>query len=239
MKRLIASELIKLRTTRTVYLMLLGLVALAGLTVIDPDRPAAAFAQPFHEQMFVFFTTMLARIMILVVGIRAITDEFRHGTMAPTLLVSPNRTRLLLAKVIAVAGVGALFGLVAWGVMVGAASAIAALDGVSLRLGADATRSLIGSVAAGAGWAALGVGVGAIIRSQVAAIVSGFLWLMILEDNVRGWLGDFEPYLPGQAGFSLALAPTPRALWVGALTMAGYVAVGIWGGALTMTRDVT
>lgn len=239
MKRLVASELTKLRTTRMVYLMLIGVVALAGISVIDPERSAAAYDKPFHEHLFVLLTAMLTRVMILVVGIRAITDEFRHGTIVPSLLVSPRRGRVLVAKVIAAAGVGAFFGLVAWGVMTGAASALAASEGASLQLGSGAMRSLGGTVAAGAAWAALGVGIGAIIRSQVAAIVSGLLWLMLLEENVRSWLGDLDRFLPGQAGFSLALAPTPRALWVGALTMAAYVAAGMWGGAWSLKRDVT
>ena len=33
-----------------------------------------------------------------MLGILAITSEFRHGTITPSLLVVPNRVRLVLAK---------------------------------------------------------------------------------------------------------------------------------------------
>ena len=50
---------------------------------------------------------------MLVIGILCITNEFRHGTITPTLLVSPNRIRLVLAKLVASLLVGFVLGLLA------------------------------------------------------------------------------------------------------------------------------
>ena len=49
----------------------------------------------------------------LVLGIRSVTDEVRHGSLVPTLLATPDRRRVVLAKLAIVAGAGAVFGLAA------------------------------------------------------------------------------------------------------------------------------
>ena len=78
MRSLIAAESRKLTTTRTPYLLLAGVIAMAVISVIDPGHSAGTFQKPFHEQTFVFFTALLTRVLILVLGIRAVTDEWRY-----------------------------------------------------------------------------------------------------------------------------------------------------------------
>ena len=239
MKGLIRAEIKKLTSIRSTYLLLIATVALAVITVLDPDDSAATFSKPFDEQTFLFFTSLLVRLLVLVLGVRAITDEFRHGTIVPTLLVTPRRNRMYAAKALVVATAGALFAVTACGAMVGAASAAAASQGASLTLGAEAWRSLGGTALGGAAWALIGLGLGAILRSQLVATVGGLVWLMGLEDAVRGRLGEAGTYLPGQAGVSLALGSTPRAMLVGAATMAAYVAVTAAGARLALKRDIS
>ena len=238
-KGLVRSEIRKLVSIRSTYLLLIATVALAIVTVLDPDDSAATFAKPFDEQTFVFFTSLLVRILVLVLGVRAITDEFRHGTIVPTLLVCPRRNQMYAAKALVVATAGALFAVTAWGAMVGAASAVAASEGASLSLGAEAWRSLGGTALGGAAWGLIGLGLGSILRSQLVATVGGLVWLMGLEDAVRSWLGDAGIYLPGQAGLSLALGSTPRAVLVGAATLAAYVMVSLAGARLALKRDIS
>lgn len=238
MKALIGAEIRKITSIRSTYLLLAGVLLLAIVTVVDPDS-SASFDKPFHEQTFVFFTSYLARILVLVMGIRAITDEFRHGTIVSTLAVAPRRGRLLAAKAVTVAGAGALLAAAAWAASAGAASVLAASEGTSLRMGADAWTSLGGATLAGAAWGVIGLGLGAIVRSQVVAIVGGLVWLMGVEDAVRGWVGDLDRYLPGQAGLGLAIAPSARVIVAGAITMAAYAAVASLAGAAAMRRDVT
>jgi ABC-2 type transport system permease protein len=192
-----------------------------------------------HEQTFAFFTALLARVPVLVLGVRAVTDEFRHGTIVSTLVVTPSRGRVVAAKAVTVAVAGALVTLTAWGAMVASATVLASTEGTSLRLGEEAWRSLGGTALAGAAWGLIGLGLGAIVRSQVAAIVGGLVWLMGLEDAVRDWFGDAAAYLPGQAGLALALGSSGRALAVGAATMGAYAAVATIAGAAAMRRDVT
>lgn len=229
----------KLTTTRTIYLLLMGVAALAVVTVMDPGYEAAEFAKPFHEHTFVLFTSLLSRILIFVLGVRVVTDEFRHGTIVPSLLSSPRRGRLLTAKALVAAGAGAVLGAVAWGAMTGAAAVAASSEGATLALDAGTWRSLGGMTFAGAGWALVGLGLGAIVRSQVVAIVGGLIWLMGLEDGLRGWFGDLVGYLPGQAGLALTTSPTARGALVAAAILAGYAAVALAGGARALRRDVS
>lgn len=239
MRRLIAAEVKKLTTTRTTYLLLIGVIAMSVISVVDPGHSAATFAKPFHEQTFVFFTALLTRILILVLGIRAVTDEWRHGTIVPTLLVIPRRGRLLASKAVAVAALGSGMALIAWLAMVTTASALAASEGTALTLGSGAVRSLGGMTASGALWGVIGVGLGSVIRSQILATVGGVVWLMGVEDAIRGWLGDLAGYLPGQAGLSMAIAPTPRAVAIGATTMLVYAVLITLGARLGIRRDVS
>ena len=238
MRALVGAELKKLATTRMPFLLAVGAVVISTVTVLDPEHSAATFQKPFDEQTFVLFSAMLTRILIVVLGVRAMTDEVRYNTIVPTFLVTPSRTKVLGAKAIAVGAAGAAIALLAWASMFAAASVIAASDGTSIAFDAGVTRSLIGTVGAGAAWAIVGLGVGAIVRGQVLATVGSVLWLMGIEEAVRGWLGDLDRYLPGQAGLAMAIAPTMKALLLGGGVMIAYALITTLASGLAIRRDV-
>ena len=77
------------------------------------------------------------------------------------------------------------------------------------------------------------------MRSQIAATVGGLVWMMALEDGVRGWLGDLGGFLPGQAGLALSVGSGPRLLAVAGVTLAAYAAVATAGALAAARRDVT
>src|SRR3954447_4677916 len=119
MMRLVSAEVLKLRTTRTFYVLMLIALAL----VVLPTIPISAFAKFSATdsdgpiEVFLFFIGGLVQSFALVLGILAATTEFRHGTITPTLLVVPNRMRLMLAKLIAGLIVGLILGAVCTGVI--------------------------------------------------------------------------------------------------------------------------
>ena len=235
--KLIRSELLKLRTTRTAYFLLAGLIGLSVITVLDAGF-VDTIEKPFDEQAFVFFTAMLARVLIVIFGIRLVTDEFRHGTIVPTLLGSPHRSRVLAAKAI-VAGVAGLVGAaIAWTVMTVGATFIASAEGATLALDSNAWMTLIGMAGAGALWGIIGVFVGAIVRHQLAATIGALLWLMAIEDTLRGLFGDIGDYLPGSMGMALVLTPVGVGIAAVLATLAGYLATFGFAATRSMRRDI-
>lgn len=234
----IRSEIRKLTTTRSSYLLILAVAVMSLMSVVDPEHDASTFERSFDEQTFVFFTSLMTRVLILVLGIRIVTDEFRHGTILPTLLVTPSRPRVVAAKAVTASAAGAGLAAIAWSTMVVSAAVVAATEDAHLVVGAQGWATLGGMALAGAGWAVIGVGLGAVLRSQVAAIVGGLVWLMALEDAVAARLGEVGEHLPGQSGLALALAPNAEVALTAAASMAAWAAVMLLAGAAMMRRDV-
>jgi ABC-2 type transport system permease protein len=110
----------------------------------------------------------------------------------------------------------------------------------------DVRRLVVGAVIMSALWAALGVGLGALVRNQVLAIVGLYVWVFVVEILLFQYLPDVGRYAPGAAGTamtgdtvgdsSINLLSAPAgggllALYAAALVTAGAVAVA--------RRDVT
>ena len=86
--------------------------------------------------------------------------------------------------------------------------------------------AMAGLVVASALWAAIGVGVGALVRHQVAAVVGALVWVLVVENLGTALLGDAGRYLPSQAGRALARAAQGDVLIgaaAGALVLLTYV----------------
>lgn len=92
--------------------------------------------------------------------------------MAQTFLVTPARERVLAAKAVTFALVGVLFALVALVLALAIAVPWLRSRGIDVSLGGRDLQGLaLGVFAAAALWGAFGVALGAIVRSQVAAVV--------------------------------------------------------------------
>jgi ABC-type transport system involved in multi-copper enzyme maturation permease subunit len=235
---LIKAEFRKLLSTRGAFGLLAVAIAVNIFAVVAPGENAVEeFSKPLQEQQWAFIVATLMRIFLLILGIRAVTDEYRHGTMTPTLLAVPRRPRLVAAKVISLAGSGVVVASLATTALIGAAMTVTALNDTTL--GPGSWPMFAGIILSGALWPVIGVGIGFIVRGQVAAIVGGIVWLMGIEEMVRGRLGDLAGYLPGQAGLGLAVSPSPKYLWGSALILGAYAAGTAAAGAMLLRwRDV-
>jgi ABC-2 type transport system permease protein len=243
MIRLLGSEIFKLRTTRTFYGLVgasLGLVLLIVILVtalVDfsaSDRPltdmmsVAAFMEPFA----------------LVLGILAVTSEFRHGTITPSLLVAPHRVRLVFAKLGASVLISLALGMLTSVLVVLIVKGIGSIR--ELDTSGDIGALIVGATLAIGLWGAFGVGLGALVRNQVGAIVGSLVYIFVLE-NLLGIIPGVDDVVPkyglGGASGGLFGADDSGDLLgrvPAGLLFAGYVAVFLVAGlALMQRRDVT
>jgi ABC-2 type transport system permease protein len=238
------SELRKMRSTRTNLGLLAGMIALILLSVILTGFLTKKSELVGLENQFALLSAgTSAALFAALIGVMAITSEFRHGTIRPTFVVTPQRSRVITAKVLASLLMGVLFGLAAIGLSFGIGYAILAGRGIPLALSTtDVVWLVLGTPVLTAAWAALGVGLGAIVRNQVFAVIGLILWAMIIDNLLRSLVPSIGGYTPSGASAAIIADPTDYVLSAGAggVLLLGYVAVVIAAGALLVgRRDVT
>src|SRR5689334_12518163 len=176
---LLRGEWLKLWTTRTTWVML-G-IALLGEGLFAGPYVGLAPLGEIGEIETVATGTGLLLVMLLVLGVLVATTEFRHGTASSTFLVSPRRYPVLLGKL----GVALLVGLIAGAVYVavngGLALSIFAGRGGVLPPTSDLVEVYAGVVVSYALICAFGLGVGAIVRNQVGAIIAAIAFFFVLS----------------------------------------------------------
>jgi hypothetical protein len=253
MTRLVAGELRKLVTTWLWVWLLVGSIGLTALYASlaiafgdDPGNPTPALSSP-EGQRTVFSVGQGAGALVAVLGAIGYTSEFRHKTATATFLATPHRARVLLAKLITYPIVGAAYGLVC----LAGTSVIAVVwlsaKGIPISLwGNGIPGTMAGVVAAVALFGGLGVGLGAVLREQVATVVGLLVYLFVAEPIVTRIpaLQDWTIYLPGSASAALTRISqagqhflTP---WQGGLVLVGYVLALATGATIfTVQRDVT
>ena len=235
----IRTEFLKIRTTRTAGGLLVGLLLLAGLALwamIATATPAELATGLASTQVLVAVLVAIPAI-VLVLGIRSFTDEVRHGSIVPTFLATPDRRRVLAAKVIVIAATSAAFALVAMAFGLAVVIAYLSTQGIPYAVAWGAIASMTGKVLViTALWSTIGVAVGAVIRHQVAAIVGALGWLLIGESLVSSIVPGPARWLPGQAGvIALGIDPQTSAI-LGAVVFAGWAAVAVTAAVISLTR---
>jgi len=243
----IRSELLKLRTTRT----FLGIV-IATLAFVALITGAQAAADTFDEGAIPGIDLLdvagLAQPFALVLGLLAVSTEFRHGTITPTLLATPDRRRLMIAKVSAHVGAGVILGVVAYALAAVLMAVILPIRDIStgITLG-EGLEQVAGGIVCIALLAAIGVGVGAVVRNQVGAVIGGLAWMFMIEPlltvipTVGGWIEDYGPggAITAVTNSSFGGGADISQL-AGGLLLLGYaVLLAIAGAALLRRRDIS
>jgi ABC-type transport system involved in multi-copper enzyme maturation permease subunit len=244
MRRQIVSEFRKVRSTRSVYAMAGGLLAIVILGVIATvsDFHPAEVRGSVATLPFMNLTLTVIPLFALLLGIRSFTDEYRYGSLVPTLLADPHRGRVLGAKVVTAAVTG--MALAALALLVAMAAGVPAVvaRGAEVTWSASTIAAVVGrALGATAFWTTIGVGIGVAVRHQVAAIAGTLVWMIVGEGLLAGLLPNVARFFPGAAGLSMVgiNAGTVLAPALGAAVLAGYalIATGI-GGSLMARRDV-
>jgi ABC-2 type transport system permease protein len=248
MTRLIRAEALRLRTIRSYWLLATGAIALIACGVAA-TAAATSFTHGTSPARSTLAIAGLAQTVALIAGALSVTTEYRHKTITPAVLITPRRTQLLAAKLITLAAAGLVFGLAATGVATAITLPLLAGRHIPAAVSGTGTAGIIaGGAIATALFAALGVGVGAIIRNQVGAIVA-VLALLYLAEPLLGFIPHIGTAVQQYGLGGLAAATTHTAGLPGsvhllrpssaALVLAGYATVaGLAGSALLRRRDI-
>ncbi|MBD0348534.1 MAG: hypothetical protein ICV59_05215 [Thermoleophilia bacterium] len=237
--RLLIAELLKLWTTpRTTLGLLLGMLAVVALGTVGMLAAATdevRMSQTILDDLLSF--AAVSATFALIVGVLVVTWEWRHGTMTETFLAAPRRERVVGAKALAAAAAGAVLAAAAVALTL-AVAYVWISDEAAVDFGA--VWATVGRlVLAGAIWGVLGVGIGALVRSQVAAIVLVFVWFFVLEPLLRVLI-EGSDYLPGAALQALTEGGDDVLSSAGgALVATVYaIAAALLGTLATLQRDV-
>lgn len=241
MRALLRAEVLGLRSVRAPWLIVLAaqaalVVGVAGLVVntdtSDPDLAAKAVA---HVGLVSLFS--------LVLGITSVAGEYRHRTITGAFLATPRRALVLAAKLVVSSALGLASGLLAAALALAATTIALAADGVSLPVSdTDLWWTLAGGVLWNVAFAAIGVGVGALVRNPATAIGAALAWLALVEGLVAQLSEDLGQWLPFAAGGALGRLPGSDGLApaVGGVVLVCYAVVFAVAGAWAVRRaDVT
>jgi ABC-2 type transport system permease protein len=252
MSSLVKAELLKLRTVSLPMWLLLVTLALVVLSVVATILTAGVEGAPLQRDDPQLLAIALAsasagNIPVLVLGILALTQEFRFGTATPSFLVTPKRGLVLLAKLIAMSLTGLVFAVVSTVVALVVALSLLALRDDPITWGSNIVEVLLGVGLVMLLYGPIGVAVGALIRNQIAAVVAALAWTFIAEQLLVALLPEVGRWTPGGAAnavLQLGEVATTRGellpVWGGALLLVAYALVlAAIGARLTLRRDLT
>ena len=241
MIRLVEAEFLKLRTTRTFWGLAGAALALVLLIVVLTVAIEDSFGAE-HDVRSLLATTGLCGLLTLVLGVVVGAGEYRHGTIASTLLVTPNRLRAVGAQVVACGLAGFVIGL-----GIAAITAVIALPWLSAKdaampEGGELLRVFFGGALYAGLAASLGAGLGALLRNQVAAIVIVLVQLFVVDPTLVALIDGAAEFTLTGLGIAMSGADDGNDVLpfgVAALVWAGYaVLAGVLAALRTAKRDI-
>ena len=171
--------------------------------------------------------------------------EFRHNTVTSTFLITPDRKRVIVAKLAAASLVGVAVGIVASLLTLAIALPWLANRHVTLAgHGTDIAVVLLGGIAATAISALAGVGVGALVTNQTLAVTATLVWVLVVESLLGNFASGIGRFFPGGAASAMSSVAPPSGdalpFWIAGLLFAGYALVVAEAGTrLVVRRDIT
>lgn len=191
---LLAVERIKLFSTRSPWACL----ALAAVFMLGLSALIAGVAPTAELSLWTsLFGRGLALMVLLVMAAITITNEYRFGTIRATFTAAPNRTAVLLAKVVVVA------------LVVGIVGEVLALGAYGIPQLIEPNADLVANTSAewrfvlGIGpmfalSAVIAIAVGILVRQTAAAVSILLIWSLVVENlvvliprigpDVRSWM---------------------------------------------------
>jgi ABC-2 type transport system permease protein len=246
---LVRSELLKVRTTRGWWAYLIVLVLLVGVgAAAEIGSRSESERTGIDFQLALVDLLGITSLLAIILGITMVTTEYRHGTITPTLLATPSRERVFAAKLGAGLLLAGLFAVLALVVILAIGVPWTSLAGGELQLtDGDVVERAGQALLAVVLWLLMGVVIGSVVHSQVAALVGTLIWVFLAENLLWGlfsWLDvdGVVPYLPfraldaadgtgGEDLLSYGAGVAVSLVWIALIG-----AAGIWR---TRRRDIT
>jgi ABC-2 type transport system permease protein len=205
--RLIRAEIMKIRTTNTWWILLIGMVLVTALALTfdglghhfqlyppnqgangGPGPEAQAEAAQAHSAAglakiaadMMTAGQFFGLLLAMIIGILVVTNEFFHQTATTTFMTNPHRTTVILAKAVAALLFGALFWLVATVIDLVVTPIYLSSQHVSVSVFQwTVIQSVLLNLAAFVLWAIFGLGLGTLLRSQIGSVITGLILYLI------------------------------------------------------------
>ncbi|MFI2285415.1 ABC transporter permease [Nocardia beijingensis] len=167
----------------------------------------AAVPEVFTQGM-----AMFGGALMLILGALTVGSGYGWGTWKTVFTQGPSRVQAVAAVVVSLAAVVVALVCAAFVADIAVAALIAASQSQALTV-PELDRSLLGiltGVAILGMWTLAGALIGAIARGPALAVGLGLVWVLVVENLLRGVAGIFAPievvtdHLPGTAAGSLA-----------------------------------
>ncbi len=244
--QLVRAELLKVRTTRTVLGLLGGMAALLLLLVVlniaGSDKKDLEGTEGLRTILTLAGT---GYIFTLCLGVIGMAGEYRHGTIGHLFVAAPQRWQIVVSKVASYAIAGAVFGVVAVALVYAVGAAGLSMKDVEVRMdGALPRKVALGTALVFSLAAVIGVGLGALLKEQVPALMIGVGWTLVIDTFLSAAVPEINKYFPGGAISALLRQETnPDEVLSQALAfllLAGYAAAfAVAGTVLAQRRDLT
>lgn len=280
--RLLRSEYRKLTSTNTWWIFGIGVVVTTAVALLvninsaiddmnlagigragqDNGAPATVGYELVQHAPDVYTSgQFFSGLFIMLLSVLMITNEYHHQTATATFLVTPRRDRVVTSKLV----MSMLVAAATWVVITVLDVAVGAptLSGRAGDTGLaawSAQRAIVVNLMVLALWGLFGIGLGALLRSQIGATITAsvlysigvfgvYLVIGVIRETIYHndavWrLLVVYPYFAAQIAATPGTTHLPNgqrvAWWVGALVMLVYgLAMGAIGTAIIRRRDVS
>jgi ABC-2 type transport system permease protein len=250
MTGLVRAEFRKLFTTQVWFWLLIVSLGLTALSVLGGILGSSDLQDELNNVHPILASARSAGVASFVLGALSVTTEFRYQTITPTVLITPSRWTLITAKIVSSVIMGVFYAFACSVLCLAMALPWLSSDGISSPL-RDNWSAVIEAFVVVALYALLGLGVGALLKNQIVAVVVGLIFLIVVQNIVVAIPGvkHAYPYLP--AGLENAIVVGAHAdrtingvpllpAWGGIVGFIIWgVATALIGAGVTMNRDIT
>lgn len=252
MIRLVRAEFLKFRTTQVWFWLLMATLAIGALLAVAQIAPRDGIRSPAKvPDLFAGFASSPGYVVLFTLGALGVTTEFRYQTITTTVLQTPSRWAVVTAKMITYAIVGVLYAIAALAAETAVGVPWLSTKNISVSWGSsEVQHAILGTFGVLALFGIVGLGVGALLRNQIVAVVVGIIFLVVIENILAAIpvVKNAWPYTPNGATQAILYTHGENSFngvhllstWGGVVVLLLWAFVpAIVGAAYSMNRDIT